>query len=250
MVEDYDKTVFVRHKKVVKEILWKELGANMQVFWVADRPEADVVLDPNSILSGVGFLEAFDEEIDKEYCFLPKYSEERMQILQKNLSDIGLVIDLEYTEKGVVFSKVKEQLETQRVAFLFGLSLTYGKWEIKEGDLKSVKIQFGLFGQYLQKREVLDMCVETLQKGGVFLTKDVQESTDGFVYQIVVGDYELLHLWTNAYQRIENIEKISKYEYALEAKIKLLEYLRHSDLVNDKKLDDLEHATVKLLTKM
>jgi hypothetical protein len=57
VVEDYDKTVFVRHKKEIKEVQWKDLGQNMNVFWVADRPEADVALDRMSIVSGIAMFQ-------------------------------------------------------------------------------------------------------------------------------------------------------------------------------------------------
>ena len=171
-----------------------------------------------------------------------------MIILQKKLSDVGVDLPLVFTDKGVVFS-FEELEETQTVAFLFGLSLVWGRREIREGDLKSVKIQLSLFGQYLQKRDDLDLRLGHLQKSGVFVKHDVQETNDGVVYQIVVSDYELLHLWINLYQNIENVEKISKYEQMLEAKIKLLEYIKHNDLANEQQLKDLDAGLVKVLTK-
>jgi len=249
LVEDFDKIVFVWHKKEVKEIQWKDLGQNMEVFWIAERSEADVALDPMSIVSWIALFQWFDEEKWEKYYFLPRYSVEKMQSLQKKLEDVWIDLDLKKNEKGVVFTRFEEQLETQTVAFLFGLALVYGKWEINEWDLKSVKIQIPLFGQYIQKKENLDMYLNILQKSWVFVTHNIQESNDGIVYQIVVGDYELLYLWNNLYQNIENVEKISKYEYMLEAKIKLLDYLKSFDLTNEQKLADLDNATVKILKK-
>ncbi|NOZ44953.1 MAG: hypothetical protein GXP45_07595 [bacterium] len=55
-----------------------------------------------------------------------------MHNLQQKLKDIDLDLDLEWGEKGLIFSHYEEPEEIQVLAFLFGLSLSYGKWEIKE----------------------------------------------------------------------------------------------------------------------
>ncbi len=69
------------------------------------------------------------------------------------------------------------------------------------------------------------------------------------VYEIVVSDYEVLQIWDNLYQRIENIHKISKYEQFLEAKIGLVSYVKENNLANEQELLDLESAKIKLLVK-
>ncbi|NOZ44954.1 MAG: hypothetical protein GXP45_07600 [bacterium] len=115
--------------------------------------------------------------------------------------------------------------------------------------MKSVKIQLSLFGQYLSKKDLLDSYLLSLQEQGLFLTANIQETSDGLAYEIVVTDYEVLQIWDNLYQKIENIEKISKYEQMLEAKTALIAYLKEENLANEQELLDLESARLKLLVK-
>lgn len=253
-VKDFDKKVFVWHKKEIKEVHWKDLWNTMSVFWLEamgdDYEDArHGVLDPKSIVAGISMFQAYDEEKWEKYYFLPKYSLEKMQALKQKLHDLAIDLDLQNTDKWVIFSAQDKLLEVQTLWYLFGLSLAYGKREIKEWDLKSVKIQVSLFGQYLEKQEELDMKILHLQHNGLFVTKTVQSTNSGLVYQIVVSDYEVLQIWDNLYQKIENIEKISKYEQMLEAKEKLIGYIKDNKLANEQELVDLNAARVKLLMK-
>ncbi len=254
VLESFDKKVFVWHKKEIKEVFWKDLWNKMSVFWLESSSDNNDkkkygVLDPQSIVAGLSFFQAYDEERGETYCFLPRYSVDKMEILKQKLSDISIDLDIRSTEKWVVFSAHDELVDPQILGYLFGLSLIYGKRDIKEGDLKSVKIQVPLFGQYLEKEEVLNKKISQLQKEGLFLTKNIQTTKSWLVYEIVVSDYEVLQIWDNLYQRIENIHKISKYEQFLEAKIGLVSYVKENNLANEQELLDLESAKIKLLVK-
>lgn len=250
VAESYDKKVLVWHKKQVKEIDWKDLWNTMSVFFVENRGDIlDVPLDPKSIVAGIALYKAYDEEAGQVYYFLPKYSTSRMQKLCHDLDSVGVNLDIVENDKWVIFTQHEELDETHTLSFFFGLSLAFGNWELREGDLKAVKIHVPLFGQYVEHRELFDMKIDHLQKQGLFLQSDVQERPDGLTYQIVVSDYEVLQIWANMYEKIENIEKISKYEQMLEAKTRLMEHLKHSDGANEQKLADLDWAMVKLLTK-
>jgi hypothetical protein len=53
--------------------------------------------------------------------------------------------------------------------FLFGLTILYGKFEVKGEELRSIKIHLPLFGQYLHYKETLDQIVKKLQTEQYFL---------------------------------------------------------------------------------
>jgi hypothetical protein len=128
------------------------------------------------------------------------------------------------------------------VSKLFGFAFFYGKLDLKNDDLKSVKVHIPLFGQYLSQKEVLDQEILDQQKNGLFIKTSVQENNDGLVYQITITDYEILQSFANFLKPIAKINKISKYDYVQVAINKLVEY--NSDV---EKL--IAGKTIKLLTK-
>jgi hypothetical protein len=50
------------------------------------------------------------------------------------------------------------------IEYLFGLMLIYGKWEEKNKELNSIKIQIPLSGQHLAHEETLDSIIKKLQQ--------------------------------------------------------------------------------------
>jgi hypothetical protein len=88
--------------------------------------------------------------------------QEKNKLLQKfptkcsiTKTDKGMIVDgLETTDKPA----------QDALSFLFGLLCMYGKFDSKNGELSSIKIQLPLFGQYLKHQENLDTMMQSLQK--------------------------------------------------------------------------------------
>jgi hypothetical protein len=86
---------------------------------------------------------------------------------------------------------------------LFGLALVYGDFNIKNNDLKSVKIQIPLFGKYKENTALIEEVINTLKDNCIFLKINIQDTNDGIVYQITSSDFELLQIFARFYEPIE-----------------------------------------------
>lgn len=126
--------------------------------------------------------------------------------------------------EGIEEGEKRESVENTLV-YLFGLLLIYGKWEEKNKELSSIKIQIPLAGQHLAHAETLDMIIKKLQENGLFLKADKLANKNGMVYQISSNDYELLEIWAKWYEAVEKFEKITKREFTQEMKTKLIEFI-------------------------
>lgn len=144
---------------------------------------------------------------------------------------------------GVEEGDKRESLENTLVYF-FGLLLIYGKWEEKNKELSSIKIQIPLSGQHLAHAETLDIMINKLQENGLFLKTDKLANKNGIVYQISSNDYELLEIWSKWYEAVEKFEKISKREFTQEMKTKLIEFIStNPEIPEEGKTEVLEQLT-------
>jgi len=244
-IEDYDKVIFAYHKKQVKEINFKDLGNNMSVFYIAQRSEnIKTQLNKKSFLNALNIFQWFNEETGETYAFLPKFPHKELNQTNERLNKLWINIQLKNTEKGITIANLQKYESTDPISTLFALTLFYWKFEIHNKNLKSAKIHIPLFGQYLSKKEDFDKIILQLQQQSLFIKSKEQETKDGTVYQIIINDYEILKSFANFLEPIAKIEEISKYNYMLEAKTKILEHLNLS-------LDAwvLSSLTLKLLTK-
>jgi len=244
-IEDYDKIIFAYHKKQIKEINFKDLGNNMSVFYIAQRTEQiKENLNKNSFINALNIFNGFNEETGETYAFLPKFPHKELDKTNEILNKLWINIQLKNTEKGIIIENLEKQESIDPISTLFALVIFYWKFEIHNEDLKSAKIHIPLFGQYLSKKEDFDKTILQLQQKGVFIKNNEQETKDGTIYQIVINDYEILKSFANFLKPIEKIKEISKYNYMIEAKTKILEHLNLS-------LDNwtLSSLTLKLLTK-
>ncbi|MCF7835161.1 hypothetical protein K9M48_03855 [Candidatus Gracilibacteria bacterium] len=261
---DYDKGIIVYHKKQIKIINLKNLGDTMNVFWIKKRkPFIENKLDEDGFESAFGLFNGFDENTGKKYFFIPKIKESEFEILKKKLHKLAVDINLEKNEKGVCVSSLSDGDNkipsaiinngiTSIFSFLFGLVLIYGKMDIKNGDLVSIKIHIPLFGQYIKYKEELDSLLKFLQEDGIFISRSIVQNKDGITYQISSSDYEFLGSLAYFYQSIEKIQKILKQETTENIKSELINFLEINDLIPEDGKEDviamIEDGIVKILT--
>lgn len=105
----------------------------------------------------------------------------------------------------------------------------------------------------MKYEEHFDTIQQQLAEKGIFITTSKQTTNDGIIYQISCNDYELLKNFADYAKSIENINKITKEEQALEYKKSLLEFLQSNpDIPTEGKaevLQQIQAGTIKLLTK-
>jgi hypothetical protein len=155
-IADKNKLLFVLHKKEIKLMELKNIGSTMGVFYIKERPP---FLQLNLVTEEVQFagqhFGGFDEETGERYHFFPAFPTARVEVTNKIFSQLHIPFQLQQTAKGVVAPRKNiSELPTdgsveQLLSHFFGLTLLYGKFEAREGQLNSIKIQLPLTNAYL-----------------------------------------------------------------------------------------------------
>lgn len=231
---DWDKWLVVLHKKDFKVINLKNLGDGMSVVYIKKSHDIWFKLHDDFFKQAFGLFSWFDEVGWEQIYFFPGAHR------NKNLAS-PLPCQRDFVSLPQILS------------FLYGLLLLYGKFDVKWNELLSLKIQLPLFGQYLSYQEKLDQLVVELQNSGIFIKKDVLETTNGIIYQMSSNDRELLEIFAKWYQSIEKFEKISKRDFTEEMKSKLVAFLVSDSNIPEQGKEDilevLESWVIKLLMK-
>lgn len=265
-VQDYDKTIFVDHKKSIKTLQFKDIGDTMSVFYISDRKQIlwqePLQINTQGILAALMFYKWYDETADKNYAFLYKYPVNNVNVLNTQLHFLGVNAHVNVTEKWLVVSADTSPVglsesttdSTAIVSFLFMLTLLYGKMDIKDTSLMHITIHLPLFGAYLKEQKTLDTLLYFLQTQWVFLQKSIVASADGVVYQIGSNDYELLWAFSQLYKGIAKIDKIPTLQRMLHSKDALITFIdtlcsQKQLTTDDTVMDTLQHNVVKLLQK-
>ncbi len=200
----------------------------------------------------------FNEETGEKYYFTPNIQERELAEKNNILKKIGSKCALKKTEKGILVDDLNPVIvsagDLDKISsLLFGLMIIYGKFETKNKELQSCKIQLPLSWWYLQMQDKIDEIISILKQLGVFLKTDKLPNKNGIVYQISSNDYELLEIFAHWYEAVEKFEKITKREFTQEMKIKLIEFIEtNPEIPQDGKaevLKQLQEWTIKLLTK-
>ncbi|MFZ2151310.1 MAG: hypothetical protein WAZ12_01540 [Candidatus Absconditicoccaceae bacterium] len=263
---DYDKGIIVYHKKEIKIINLKNLGDNMNIFYVNKRESLiENNLDLDGFLAAVVLFSGFDENTGNKYFFIPRMKEVELEPLNIKLEKLGIDIKLEKNEKGIVVKSGLDMYKKSTAAifdndanignilsFLFGLVLIYGKMDIKNGEIIGIKIHIPLFGQYIKYKESIDEIIKNLQNEGIFLNHSILQNGDGIVYQINSGDYELLGSFVNFYQSVEKVQKIFKQEFTEKAKSELINFIDINEQVPENGKEEvlrmIDDGVMKVLT--
>jgi len=136
---------------------------------------------------------------------------------------------------------------------LFGLVLVYGNLQIKDWDLKAIKVQIPLFGKYMDKQDIIDETLAVLAENGLYVNKNIQRTDDGIIYELTSSDYELLQHFARFYEPIEKWLKISKYDDVLNVKKELIEFIETNPEIpsewKDEVLKTLENGMIKVMVK-
>ncbi len=252
---DFDKWMIVYHKKQFKIVNLKDLWDKMWVImvWEHDDEYDNMELDMESMESALKLFDWFNEEIWKKYFFLYKYGENKMNELNDKLSKLWSNIKLSKDEKWITIPYSDEELVYNPISFLFWLILVYGTFQIKDWDLKAIKTQVPLFGQYMEKQDIIDEILDVLAENWLFVSKNIQKTWDWIIYEITSSDYELLDFFAKFYEPIEKWLKISKYSEVQNIKQDLIKFIETNPeiptLWKKEVLATIENWIIKILVK-
>ena len=252
---DFDKWMIVYHKKQFKIVNLKDLWDKMWVImvWEHDDEYDDMELDIESMESALKLFDWFDEETWNKYFFLYRYGENKMQELNDRLEKLWSNIKLSKDEKWITIPYSDEELVYNPISFLFWLILVYGIFQIKDWDLKAIKTQVPLFGQYMEKQDIINEILDVLAENGLYVNKNIQRTNDGIVYEITSSDFELLQFFAKFYEPIEKWLKISKHDEVEQVKENLLKFIQtNPEIPNEWKnevLGAIQNWMIKILVK-
>ena len=231
---DWDKGMIVLHKKDFKILNLKHFGDGMSLVYVKNVLCWELSLKLDVVGQGYGLFSGFDEVSGEQKFFWP-----------------GARAHLDFVVPAPCswnFSWLEDML-----SLLYWLTLLYGKFEAKNGELMSIKIQIPLFWQYLKYQENFDHIILDLQKQGIFLKKDLVETNNGIVYQISSNDWELLEVFAKWHETIEKFGKISKKSFTQDMKDKLIAFLLSDVNIPENGrqdvLDKIQSGVIKFLMK-
>ena len=251
---DFDKWIIVLHKKEIKIINLKNLGDNMSVVYVAPRKEIITPFDHEAFTNWMCLFDGFDETSGKKYFFIPKFAEKNLESINNICKKLGIQTQIKKTEKWFFVEENSKKTEnTNNLSFLYALVVLYGKLEIKKDELIAIKAHIPLFGQFLNYEEFFSHIQKDIANQGIFISTSSQKSNDGVVYQISCNDYEVLKNIAEYHKGIENINKIPKYELALETKKQFIEFIQTNPEIptegKSEVIKQIQAWTIKLLTK-
>ena len=257
--EDKNCIFYVWHKKEIKLVESKNLWSTMNVFFVKDwNLETNKLTNnfKNWILTACQIFSSFDEENWWFYNFLPyfpiKSVEEKNELFQK----LWLNIQLSNSPKWVLIKNNEldnkimiEDLDIEwKIWFLFGLILSYWKFENKGEKLSAIKIQLPLFGQFLSIWDEIKNIQKRLQNEWIFIQTSENTQWDKCTYEITSNDYELLEIFSKLYLPVENFSQITKREQTQEA-IEALKVFLSNEWKNEL-ITIINNSCVKLLQKI
>ncbi len=258
MFSDFDKWIIILHKKQWKIISLKNLGDNMNVVYIKNAGLWKVKIALSFFEDALRIFQWFNEENGQKYWFIPNIQEKELTEKNNILQKIGSKCVLKKTEKGILVDSLSPNIIgandlNKYFSLLFGLVVIYGKFETKNGELQSCKIQLPLSLWYLSIQEGLDNTLNILRQLGVFLKVDKLTNKNGITYQISSNDYEVLEIFAQWYEPVEKFEKITKREFTQEMKISLIEFIKTNTEIpqegKDEVLKQITEWTIKLLTK-
>lgn len=255
LFSDFDKWIIVLHKKEWKIVSLKNLGDNMSVVYLAPRAEILTPFDSEWYIKGLCLFESFDENTGKKQYFIPKFAEKEIEVTNKKLEQLGISAKIEKSEKWclVIWDIEPKEHRGKYLSLLFSLVSIYGKFDIKKDELSTIKIHIPLFWQFLKYEESFDTMKKQLAEEWMFISTSIQKTNDGIVYQINCNDYEILKNIANYAKAIEKIDKIAKYDLALENKKTLIEFITNNQEIpqagKEEVLKQIQEWTIKLLTK-
>ena len=101
--------------------------------------------------------------------------------------------------------------------------------------------------------DTLDRMVEIIKSHGIFLKTDKPSNNNGITYQISSNDYQLLEIFAKWYEPIEKFEKITKRDFAIEMKNKLIQFIETNPEIpaegKAEVLKQIQNGIIKFLTK-
>ncbi len=243
-----DQIMLVEHKKNLKTMNLKNCGNNINVLLLKDTTNTNIKINLDSFEYGLLFFQSFDEETSSHYSFLPKFWISNIESLNQKLEKLGTSVNFENTNNYTTSKQTKQPNLDCPFSFLLAFVITYWKIDLKNHDLRSIKIQIPLLWWFASKADIFDDLVSKLNKQHLFVNIAKLDNTDGMIYQISITDYEILMIFKWFLQNIEEIQTISKYEYSNNLKDKILGFIQQNNIQSDDTVSkNIKNKSLKLL---
>ena len=154
------------------------------------------------------------------------------------LRKLGISFQLQQSAKGVTspWTGKVDVLATwdveQLLNHFFGLVLLYGKFDGRQGECTSIKIQLPLTSGYLGLQDFFQEQLHRLQAEGFFLQSSLNVQQGKTTLQITSNDWEVLQIFADWYKPVENFSQITKKGQTVQAVQQLMDFLAQEGIDN------------------
>ena len=194
--ETHLETIFVIHKRQLKQIRPQEIGDGMLVIHTSTA--IDPQIDLASVRSWTCVYSRFDEQLGEKKFFAYKFDRSKIDRCNAVFENLWLNLLLE----GEKFVKIKhwsyelQQLQdldvSQTLSFLLWIALIYGKFSFQDEVLQHVVIQIPLVESIALIEDELLSMIQGCFERSLFLTYDYIDQKHGQVLQINIADESVL----------------------------------------------------------
>lgn len=267
LVTSANEKYIVFHKKQIKIVDLKEIGNSMGVIFLYSKREViKIWLNLESFSFAWKLFSWFDEYSWEKYFYLPYCSQKQQEATTMILENGNFPFSVTQSSKWMLFQTSQpfsDDLQTffsllshenlsesdleSCLSFLFALVILYGKFEVKNNELRSIKIHFPLFWSYLSYKDTFHQLILLLQQQGYFFQVSENVQWDFCSYQITSNDGEVLKIFAWWLQKDFVIVRDRLYQ---EVKNQFLDHLSDLSIENKEEMYKLfEESSLKVLEK-
>ncbi|HMT26696.1 MAG TPA: hypothetical protein PKD96_00170 [Candidatus Absconditabacterales bacterium] len=233
-----DKIVVGYHKKQPLFLNWKNVGAGMGVFFFISRKVFFLEnVNVKFFVYGLSIYQIFDENQGKNFVGFYKISQERKNFLMKSVEKIAPEYSFQqepsFSLQGKtddlksIFAELENADGAEKLSFLFGLAVAYGKRDTKGDSLLALKIFVPYTMEIRRFEDQIKNFFKSLNDELLIVTYDFVKDGFGEIIQVSITDWEILSQfgkWLSDYQ-IENVSQITRKETHARVKSQLISFL-------------------------
>lgn len=253
-----EQEIAVWWKRAWHWINTKHVGDGMQIVRVHERPFILFDLSVDWMIKWMSLFQEYDEHADETITYLYRFwsDEDKIDSLNNVLSNYtdeyrvsqeGKFVILSWTsilfpDQQALLRELTSEGMSAITSFIFGILLVYGSWDQEDDTLHGARIQLPLVWSIAGFQKVLEQVRDALIADGIYTVVDLLGQKYGQLWQMSIGDGELLKIFAQYLQRGE----ASKWQTLQEQKKSLLARL-HYESLGEKILETIDYSVLKLI---
>lgn len=247
--ESKDKRIFVYYKRQWKRIQLKNFSEGMQVAYLTPSKTFTFERNANFLANTLALFRGFDEETGQHYHFLPffkKGSDFLSSLIDKNQLSAQVLLDKGSTKLLSLQNSFQwPTKQAEKFWFLFSLTLLYGKVDIKNETISSIKLHLPLLWASAQLEENFLSLIQEFQSIGIFITQSIHQQGEKKTMEFSSSDFELIDFFTTRYLNL-NLGNLNQSSSPLKSKNQEIK----NQLIDFLNSEEGQYLTPELLTQI